>query len=171
MHELDALLGGGGSLTGILAKAAGRLAELTLPAAAGFRLATQAAATDWRELVALAGAESQLRDDGPPGDWEEAAGRLMDVAQAGARARLAPAARAEATRAETAQPPAAAPRTLRDLPPGSVAKLTAVKTESSAAGARAADAIVLQPLTMMAAMTAEAAPPPPANDVEAVRRL
>eukprot|EP00965_Chrysotila_dentata_P161722 5341471-Pleurochrysis_carterae.AAC.1 len=64
----------------------------------------------------------------------------MDVAQAGARARLAPAARADSKRAEAAPAQQTAPKSLRDLPPGTVAKLTAVKAEASAAGARAADA-------------------------------
>eukprot|EP00965_Chrysotila_dentata_P143076 4727917-Pleurochrysis_carterae.AAC.1 len=64
----------------------------------------------------------------------------MAVAQEGARARLSPAARGDATRPEPPQTPAA-PKTLRDLPPGSVAKLSAVKSETSAAALRAADAI------------------------------
>eukprot|EP00965_Chrysotila_dentata_P145024 4788902-Pleurochrysis_carterae.AAC.1 len=76
----------------------------------------------------------------------------MDVAQAGAHARLAPTPRTDAARPEAAPAPAMAPKSLRDLPPGTVATLTAVKAEASAAGARAADAIVLQPLTTMAAM-------------------
>eukprot|EP00965_Chrysotila_dentata_P166382 5493257-Pleurochrysis_carterae.AAC.1 len=60
----------------------------------------------------------------------------MDVAQVGARARLAPAARPDAGRQEPTPAPTAAPKSLRDLPPGSVAKLTAVKAEASVRGGR-----------------------------------
>eukprot|EP00965_Chrysotila_dentata_P096744 3197436-Pleurochrysis_carterae.AAC.1 len=77
MKELDALMGGEGSMNKMLGKAAGRLAELTLSLTAGSALAQQAAAADWRELVELARVEARLREDGPPRSWEEAAGRLM----------------------------------------------------------------------------------------------
>eukprot|EP00965_Chrysotila_dentata_P015909 526047-Pleurochrysis_carterae.AAC.1 len=91
----------------------------------------------------------------------------MAVAQKGARARLAPAARGEAMRPEPPQTPAA-PRTLRDLPPGLVTKLSALnKSDTSAAALRAADAIVLQLLKTMAAMTAEATAAPEAGDAAA----
>eukprot|EP00965_Chrysotila_dentata_P192084 6174959-Pleurochrysis_carterae.AAC.1 len=102
VQELDARLGGEGSTARALAKAAGRLVELTPSGTVGSRLALQAAAADWRTLVTRAAVGDQLREDGPPDSWDEATGRLMDVAQAGAHARLAPARRTDTVRPEAA---------------------------------------------------------------------
>eukprot|EP00965_Chrysotila_dentata_P057490 1906948-Pleurochrysis_carterae.AAC.2 len=55
-------------------------------------------------------------------------------------------------------PPAPAqPRSWRDLPAGSTAKLAPLKTESGQAGLRAADASVLQPRCALETLQAEAA--------------
>eukprot|EP00965_Chrysotila_dentata_P020515 679826-Pleurochrysis_carterae.AAC.1 len=90
MRELEAHMRGSGTVGSALAKGAGRLTELTPSVAAGSRLAQQAAATDWRELVELAQVGERLRTEPPPHGWEKAAGkaagRLMHVAQEGARA-------------------------------------------------------------------------------------
>eukprot|EP00965_Chrysotila_dentata_P117747 3890889-Pleurochrysis_carterae.AAC.1 len=64
---------------------------------------------------------------------------------------------ASAEQAATAAPAAAAPepqvpRTVRDLPAGAVARMSAVKAESGATARRAAGAVVLRPLTTMAAL-------------------
>eukprot|EP00965_Chrysotila_dentata_P006532 212884-Pleurochrysis_carterae.AAC.1 len=132
MRALEEHMGGEGSVGSALAKAAGRLAELTPSVSAGSRLAQQAAATDWRELVELARAGEQLREAEPPRSWEEAAGRLLHVAQEGVRARLAPGTQRGAPERRETVAPAPALKSLRDLPPGAVAKLSAVKAEASA---------------------------------------
>eukprot|EP00965_Chrysotila_dentata_P056595 1877674-Pleurochrysis_carterae.AAC.1 len=82
--------------------------------------------------------------------------------------------------ASQATPAESQPRTLRDLPAGAVARMTAaVKAEGGAAarcaaGAAAqcaAGAAVLRPLTTMAALVEEAAAPPQQDVVAETRRL
>eukprot|EP00965_Chrysotila_dentata_P062548 2072351-Pleurochrysis_carterae.AAC.1 len=83
---------------------------------------------------------------------------------------------ASAEQTVAAAPPAAvlepqAPRTVRDLPAGAVARMSAVKAESGTAARRAAGAVVLRPLTTMAALAAEAEVPPLQDTVAEMRRL
>eukprot|EP00965_Chrysotila_dentata_P102552 3385743-Pleurochrysis_carterae.AAC.1 len=77
------------------------------------------------------------------------------------------------TAADAARPATAAqqPRTLRDLPAGAVARMTALKAESGAPARRAAGAAVLRPLTTMAALLEEAEAQPAQDVVAEARRL
>eukprot|EP00965_Chrysotila_dentata_P174113 5747788-Pleurochrysis_carterae.AAC.1 len=70
-----------------------------------------------------------------------------------------------------AAPAESQPRTLRDLPAGAVARMLAVKVEGGAAARRAAGAVVLRPLTTMAALVEEATAQPAQDAVTETRRL
>eukprot|EP00965_Chrysotila_dentata_P099073 3276422-Pleurochrysis_carterae.AAC.2 len=67
--------------------------------------------------------------------------------------------------------PIAAPKSLHDLPAGSTSKLSQLRSESGTAMRRAADAAVLQPLSSLEALTAEAMAPAPSGAVAAVALL
>eukprot|EP00965_Chrysotila_dentata_P060356 2000384-Pleurochrysis_carterae.AAC.1 len=65
-------------------------------------------------------------------------------------------------------PPLAQPRSWRDLPAGSTAKLAQLKAETGQAALRAADASVLQPLCALETLQAEAAAAATASSAPAV---